>query len=137
MYGNVEAVPISGSTYNGTTTQSTSAKRPTMPDWTTVFNYYRTNGTEINISSLPTQPAKSRRNVSFENDDGRLDRHTGRPGMPTADVTDTNNWSRTGSMQPARQGSHRLERRRRAAHRSLRQAGSAVQRIELGFMCQA
>lgn len=56
VYGKVEATSISGSTYNGTTTQVTSDKRPTMPDWTSVFSYYRTNGAQIDINSLPTAP---------------------------------------------------------------------------------
>jgi hypothetical protein len=52
VYGNVEATTVSGSTYSGSTTQIDAADRPDMPDWSTVFNYYRTNGTEININSL-------------------------------------------------------------------------------------
>jgi len=68
VYGKVEAASISGSTYNGTTTQITSEKRPTMPDWTSVFNYYRTNGTQININSLPSQIPNLGRNISFDDD---------------------------------------------------------------------
>ena len=55
VYGKVEATSATGSTYNSGTTTVTAAKRPTMPDWTSVFSYYRTNGTQIDINSLPTQ----------------------------------------------------------------------------------
>lgn len=68
VYGKVHAVSIGGSTYNGTTTQITSDKKPTMPDWTSVFNYYRTNGTEINLNNLPTSTPNLGRNVSFDTD---------------------------------------------------------------------
>ncbi len=54
IYGKVEATSTSGSTFNSGTTTVTAAKRPTMPDWTSVFSYYRTNGTQIDINSLPT-----------------------------------------------------------------------------------
>lgn len=53
IYGKVQAVSISGTTYSGTTTQIAAADRPDMPNWQTVFDHYRTNGTEINYNSLP------------------------------------------------------------------------------------
>jgi hypothetical protein len=82
VYGKVEAVTVSGSTYNGTTTQVLAEKRPTMPDWTSVFNYYRTNGVEINVNSLPTQTPNLGRNPSFDTDTSYW---TGAAiGLPTA-----------------------------------------------------
>lgn len=69
VYGNVEAVTVSGSTYHGTTTQVLSEKRPTMPDWSSAFNYYRTNGTQISISSLPTSLPSMVSNPSFDDND--------------------------------------------------------------------
>ena len=82
VYGKVEAVTVSGSTYNGTTTQVLAEKRPTMPDWTSVFSYYRTNGAEISINSLPTQTPNLGRNPSFDTDTSYW---TGAAiGLPTA-----------------------------------------------------
>jgi hypothetical protein len=92
VYGNVEAITVSGSTYNSTTTQINAAKRPTMPNWSSVFDYYRTNGTEIPYGSLPATPSSNFvRNWTFEN--GTSD-WTGSPpgGLPTAELTTTNNW---------------------------------------------
>jgi hypothetical protein len=66
VYGKVQATSVSGSTYNSTTTTVTSDKRPTMPDWTSVFNYYRTNGTQIDINSLPTTTPNLGQNTSIE-----------------------------------------------------------------------
>ena len=82
VYGKVEAVTVSGSTYNGTTTQVLAEKQPTMPDWTSVFSYYRTNGVEISINSLPTQTPNLGRNPSFDTDTSYW---TGAAiGLPTA-----------------------------------------------------
>ena len=84
VYGKVEAISVSGTTYNGATTQVLSEKRPTMPTWTSAFSYYRTNGTEININSLPTQTPNLCRNVSFDTDTSYW---TGAAtGLPTADL---------------------------------------------------
>jgi hypothetical protein len=66
VYGKVEATAATGSTYNSGTTIVTTAKRPTMPDWTSVFSYYRTNGTQIDINSLPTQTPNLAVNPGFE-----------------------------------------------------------------------
>jgi hypothetical protein len=52
VYGDVEATTISGSTYSGSTTQVAAADRPDMPNWSTVFDDYRTNGTEISVYNL-------------------------------------------------------------------------------------
>jgi len=82
VYGKVEAISTSGSTYYGATTQVLAEKRPTMPDWTTAFSYYKTNGTEININTLPMQTPNLCRNISFNTD---LTYWTGAPtGLPTA-----------------------------------------------------
>lgn len=68
VYGKVEATSVSGSTYNDTTTTVTSDKRPTMPDWTSVFSYYRTNGVQLDINSLPTWSTTNlARNAGLEN----------------------------------------------------------------------
>jgi hypothetical protein len=100
VYGNVEAVTISGSTYNGTNTVITSARLPAMPSWDSVFNYYRTNGTEISYNSLPSAPSTNFvRNWTFDNAaadwTGII---PGPAGQPTAELTDTNNWSKTANM---------------------------------------
>ncbi len=95
VYGTVEAVTVSGSTYNGATTQIDSTKRPTMPDWATVFDYYRTNGTEINIGSLPTSTPNLGRNVGIENGDTYW---TGTPpGIFTADIQQSGSEFHSGS----------------------------------------
>jgi hypothetical protein len=95
VYGNIEAVSVSGSTYNGTTTQIISEKRPTMPDWTSVFSYYRTNGTQIDINDLPSQTPNLGRNTSIEN--GTTDWTGSAPSMPTADISQSNNQIRSGN----------------------------------------
>ena len=118
VYGNVEATSISGSTYNGTTTVITSEKRPTMPDWSTVFNYYRTNGTQIDINSLPTQTPNLGRNVGFET--GLTDWTGEPPGITKADLEWKNDRVRSGSRSMKVKGRCRLVFRCRATHRFLR-----------------
>jgi hypothetical protein len=66
VYGNVQALTTTGAIYAGTTTPVTAANRPTMPDWTSVFNYYRTNGTQIDIASLASTKPNLAKNVSFD-----------------------------------------------------------------------
>ena len=66
IYGTVKAATISGSTYSGTTTQTAASQLPALPDWSTVFNYYRTNGTQININDLPLVTANLGRNTGIE-----------------------------------------------------------------------
>ena len=95
VYGNVEATTIGGTGYNGTTTVITSDKRPTMPDWSTVFNYYRTNGTQIDINSLPTQTPNLGRNVGIEN--GATDWTGAATGVAEADISQSNNQARSGT----------------------------------------
>ncbi len=99
VYGSVQAVSATGSTYNGTNTTVTSDKRPTMPTWSTVFDYYKTNGTEISIGSLPTTtgspPGYLGRNVGIESSVSSSD-WTGTPtGIPTADINQSNNYNHT------------------------------------------
>ncbi len=68
VYGRVEATSVTGSTYNGTTAVVTSDKRPTMPDWTSVFSYYRTNGVQLTYNNLPTWSTMNvARNAGMEN----------------------------------------------------------------------
>ncbi len=101
VYGRVEALTVAGSTYAGTTTQVTADKRPDMPDWSTVFSYYRTNGTEIDIGSLPTSTPNLGRNVGIEI--GPYEPPTDWTGAPPgfendrADVYQDNNRKRSGN----------------------------------------
>src|SRR5262249_14220083 len=82
VYGKVEATSISGTTFNGTTTTVTSDKRPKMPDWTSVFQYYKVNATSLDISSLPSTTPNLGRNTSFDTD---ITYWTGTAtGLPTA-----------------------------------------------------
>jgi hypothetical protein len=97
VYGKVEATSVSGSTYNGTTTTVTSDKRPTMPDWTSVFNYYRTNGVQLNINSLPTWSTMNvARNAGLENAITTADWFVG-PAGTTADMDQGGGMSHSGS----------------------------------------
>ena len=126
VYGTVEAATISGSTYHGTTTQVTSGRLPTMPNWASVFNYYRDNGTQISFGSLNTSPSPNfAKNWSIEDPlvNGNVPNWSGTPpGMPTitADVSQSNNWANTGSYSL------------KVSNRSHWSAG-AVQRID-GFV---
>jgi len=55
VYPNVEAAGlVAGTTFNGSVTSLVTPR--TMPD-NTVFNYYTTNGTAINVGSLGSPPA--------------------------------------------------------------------------------
>jgi Tfp pilus assembly protein PilX len=84
VYGTVEAVSVAGSTYNGTTNQIESAKMPTMPDWASIFDYYRNNGTQLAIANLPTSLPNLARNGGIENG---LNYWTGSPpSVPTANL---------------------------------------------------
>jgi hypothetical protein len=66
VYGSVEAVGISGSVYSGTTTQVNASQRPAMPDWATVFDYYRNNGTQLFYTSLAATTPNLGRNPGME-----------------------------------------------------------------------
>src|SRR3954452_5143561 len=95
VYGNVEALTVSGSTYNGTTAQVTSEKRPIMPDWTSVFNYYKTNGAQLDITKLTTSLPNMGQNPGIESG---ITGWTGTPpGVSTATITTTTLTVRNGS----------------------------------------
>jgi hypothetical protein len=66
VYGQVKAVTINGSTFQGTTTTIAASEKPTMPTWSSVFNHYRNNGTQIPIGNLPTTTPNLARNISFD-----------------------------------------------------------------------
>jgi hypothetical protein len=69
VYGRVQAANVSGGTYRNTTTQVAAADLPTMPDWSTVFDYYQDNGTEIPIGSVPSSLGNFERNGNFQSND--------------------------------------------------------------------
>lgn len=94
VYGTVEATSISGSTYHGATTVVPSNKRPAMPDWGSVFNYYRVNGTEIVFGNLSPAPNLGR-NVGTES--GLTDWTGEPPGVTTAVLESNTSLRRTGS----------------------------------------
>jgi hypothetical protein len=55
-----------------------------MPDWTSVFNYYKTNGTSLDITQFPQQTPNLGRNTSFDTD---LSYWTGTAtGLPTTEI---------------------------------------------------
>lgn len=85
VHGKVEAVSISGSTYHTGTSQVEAAKRPAMPDWATVFNYYRTNGTQISIGNLASSLPNMCWNTSFDSDSSYWSGTA--TGLPSASVT--------------------------------------------------
>ncbi len=87
VYGDVAATTISGATYYGTTTQVDADELPAMPDWATAFDYYRTNGTEINIANLPTTTPNLGRNVGMES--GTTDWNGTPPGMTTSELKES------------------------------------------------
>ena len=93
VHGKVEAASVSGATYTGTTTTVSSENRPTMPDWTAVFNYYRNNGTQIDINLLPTSTPNLGLNVGIEN--GTTSWTGTATGAGEADISATNNFNRT------------------------------------------
>jgi hypothetical protein len=98
VYGSVEAVTVSGSTYNGTTTQINAGSRPTMPDWASVFQYYQDNGTQLDFNSLPTWSAINMgRNVGMESTVNSDDWTGTPPGIPTAQVSQSPDWKNSGS----------------------------------------
>jgi hypothetical protein len=96
VYGTVEAVTVSGSTYNGTSTQINSSKRPTMPDWANVFQYYRDNATNIPVTSLQTwTQINLGRNINMESAISSSDWTGSAPNIPTCQVSQSNNYNRT------------------------------------------
>jgi hypothetical protein len=98
VYGSVEGVTVSGSTYNGTTTQVNAGSLPTMPTWASVFDYYRNNGTQIDMGSLATwSTINLGRNVGFENTVNSADWTGTPPAVPTADISQSTNWKNSGT----------------------------------------
>jgi len=98
VYGTVEATSISGTTYSGTATQISASKRPAMPDWSSVFNYYRTNGTQINFSDLPTATANNfGRNPGLEIGAAYWDGTPPLTLLGGCQISQSNNWKRSGS----------------------------------------
>jgi hypothetical protein len=95
VYGDVEALSVSGSTYYGTTTQIAAGQRPDMPDWQTVFDYYRNNGAQININDLPSATPNLGTNVSIEN--GTTDWTGAAPVTGTAQISQNNSIYRSGA----------------------------------------
>jgi carbohydrate binding protein with CBM4/9 domain len=98
IYGNVQATSINGSTYSGTSTQVTANQLPTMPTWSTVFDYYKTNGTQLDVSRFLSQPANNiARNSSVESPVGTND-WTGTPqGSSPATIARTTALLNSGS----------------------------------------
>jgi len=98
--GQVQAMTVTGSTYSGTTQQVAAADRPTMPDWSTAFDYYRTNGTEININSLPSSTPNLGRNVGIEiGPSSPVTDWTGSPpGIATATIAQSTTQHYSGSI---------------------------------------
>jgi hypothetical protein len=97
VYGNVQGVTVSGSTYTGTTAQVATNQLPTMPTWTTLFDYYKTNGTQLDYTKIPTQTNNFARNPGVESAIGNND-WTGSPiGASPANVAQTNTLVNSGS----------------------------------------
>lgn len=92
IYGNVQGVSVTGSTYAGTSTQINTSQLPKMPTWTTVFDYYKTNGTQLTYGLLSTQMPNLARNRDVEAAIGNNDwtGTTPTPGDSTATVAQSN-----------------------------------------------
>lgn len=95
VYGDVQAVAISGSSYNGTSTQILASKMPIMPDWTSVSNHYKTNGTALDITKFLTTPPTLARNGGIEN--GTTAWVGNATGSGMCDIDKSNNQVRSGS----------------------------------------
>ncbi len=78
------------------TAQVTSDKLPKMPDWTSVFNYYRTNGTAININSLPTSTPNLGQNVGIESGTTSWTGTAPYATLGTCSISQDNNFWRSG-----------------------------------------
>jgi Tfp pilus assembly protein PilX len=87
VYGEVQALTVSGSTYAGTTSEIAAADRPAMPTWSTVFNYYRTNATAIPLGNL-SSTLSIVRNGTFET--GTTYWTGAATGVPTATIAQSN-----------------------------------------------
>jgi hypothetical protein len=90
VYGNVQGVTVSGSTYSGSSTQVSASQLPTQPTWSTLFDYYKTNGTQLDYTKIPTQTNNFARNTGVESAIGTND-WTGSPiGASVATIAQTN-----------------------------------------------
>jgi Carbohydrate binding domain len=98
IYANVQATSINGSTYSGTSTQVSSSQLPTMPTWSTLFDYFKTNGSQLDITRSPSQPTNNiARNAGVESQVGTND-WTGAPqGSSTATITQSNLMANSGT----------------------------------------
>lgn len=99
VYGRVQSLTATGSSYTGTTTQIGSGDLPAMPNWSTVFDFYRTNGTEIPLTSLSTSTGNLGRNVGFESGSGGtvIDWTGSPPGIPVAQLSQVSTPVHSGS----------------------------------------
>lgn len=97
VHGTVQATSISGSMYNGATTQIGASDLPAMPDWSTVFEYYKTNGTQLPISNLPTTAPNLGRNIGIESGTTNWTGAIPWSLLGTVDVSQNNNFKRSGS----------------------------------------
>jgi hypothetical protein len=95
VYGTVQAVTVSGATYSGSTTQIGADELPEMPDWPSVFNYYRTNGTEISINDLPSVTPNLGRNTGIES--GTTDWTGSPPLVGSSAISQSNNFKHGGT----------------------------------------
>jgi Carbohydrate binding domain len=89
IYGNVQAVSTTG-TISGTSTSIASSQLPTMPTWTTVFDYYKTNGTQLDPTKLLTSTPNIATNTGVESPIGSSDWTGTPPGVSTAVVAQSN-----------------------------------------------
>jgi hypothetical protein len=105
IYGNVQAATISGSTYAVTPTPVNTSQLPTMPTWSSLFDYYKTNGSQLDVTKMPTTANNFARNTGVEAALGSVDA-SGRPvdwtGAPlnsasTATITQSNATANSGT----------------------------------------
>jgi hypothetical protein len=86
----VQGVTVSGATYSGTSSTIASSQLPKMPTWTTVFDYYKTNGAQLDVTKLPTTMPNIARNTGVESAIGSNDWTGSPPGASTATVAQSN-----------------------------------------------
>jgi hypothetical protein len=104
IYGNVQAATISGSTYAGTSTQVNTSQLPTLPTWSSLFDYYKTNGSQLDVTKMPTTANNLARNTSVEAALGSVDA-AGRPvdwtgspiGASSATIAQSNTFANSGT----------------------------------------
>lgn len=86
VFGRVQALSVGGGTYRDATSQVAASDRPKMPDWNTVFDYYKDNGTEISINAVPSSMGSFTRNGNFNSNDNHW------TGTPTGAPSSTLEW---------------------------------------------